>query len=179
MKVPVRLHFYPKFNLLSVLNIVGSNRQRKRIAVVRCDCGKERRVLLVNLRNGHTKSCGHLRGQTFPKWLVKHGHRPRGKRTPTYISWSAIHDRCGNPKFPWYADVRVCKRWSGEHGFQNFLFDLGPRRPNTTLGRFLDMGDYEFGNVAWMTKGEQMAEQRKKRKFMKGVLDQFVRRKKL
>jgi hypothetical protein len=30
-----------------------------------------------------------------------------------------------------------------------------------------------------MTKGEQMAEQRKKRKFMKGVLDQFVRRKKL
>lgn len=178
MKHPARLHFYPKFNHLSLVAIIGS-RHRKRMCLAVCDCGKQTRVLLVNLRNGHTKSCGHLRKKTFPRWAIKHGHRPRGSRTPTYISWSAIHDRCGNPKFPWYADVRVCKRWSGPDGFQNFLADVGERKPGTTLGRLLDMGDYEVGNVAWMSQAEQVAEQRKKRKFMKGVLDQYVRRKKL
>jgi hypothetical protein len=38
------------------------------------------------------------------------------------------------------------------------------------------MGDYEPGNCKFMDKAEQIAEQKKKRQFMKGVLNQFVRR---
>jgi hypothetical protein len=85
-------------------------------------------------------------------------------------------DRCGNPKFPAYLNVRVCERWSDkETGFQSFLADLGERPPSATLGRFMDIGDYENSNVSWMSKAEQLAEQKKKRQFMRGVLTQFSR----
>jgi hypothetical protein len=58
--------------------------------------------------------------------------------------------------------VVVCERWQGEHGFENFLSDLGERPTNTTLGRFGDVGHYEPGNVAWQTWNEQRTEQKKK-----------------
>jgi hypothetical protein len=34
------------------------------------------------------------------------------------------------------------------------LDDVGLRKPNTTLGRILDTGNYEKGNAFWMTKKE-------------------------
>lgn len=40
---------------------------------------------------------------------------------------------------------------------------MGDRPEGTTLGRFGDTGNYEPGNVAWMTVEEQAAEQAKKR----------------
>ena len=54
--------------------------------------------------------------------------------------------------------VNVCSQWLGEDGFKNFLADLGPRPPNTSLGRYLDLGDYEPGNCCWMKRLEQGAE---------------------
>lgn len=73
--------------------------------------------------------------------------------------------RCTNKhthEYPRYggAGVRVCDRWVT---FENFLEDIGERPEGTSLGRYRDTGDYEPGNVAWMTKSEQVAEQKKKR----------------
>ena len=59
--------------------------------------------------------------------------------------------------------IKICERWLGERGFENFLADLGERPAGTTLGRFGDIGNYELGNVAWQTKSEQVAEQKLKR----------------
>jgi hypothetical protein len=47
----------------------------------------------------------------------------------------------------------MCDRWN--ESFLAFLRDLGPRHPDTTLGRIDNDGDYEPGNVRWMTRGEQ------------------------
>jgi len=58
--------------------------------------------------------------------------------------------------------VTICDRWRGEHGFKNFLTDMGKRPKGTTLGRFRDTGDYRQGNCAWQTSTEQGAEKRKK-----------------
>jgi len=76
--------------------------------------------------------------------------------------------RCTNPKAPDYkhyggAGVKICKRWSGTRGFQNFLADKGKRPKGTTLGRFGDIGPYSPENTAWQTPTEHGAEQRKKR----------------
>jgi hypothetical protein len=66
------------------------------------------------------------------------------------------------------AGVQVCKQWSGRNGFINFLKDMG-ERPSIkhSMGRFIDIGNYQPGNCKWMTDAEQKAEAKKKREFLK------------
>ena len=71
--------------------------------------------------------------------------------------------RCTNPKtngFEHYGGrgIKVCDRWKS---FENFFADLGERPAGTTLGRFGDEGNYEPGNVKWMTPAEQRANKRR------------------
>ena len=75
--------------------------------------------------------------------------------------------RCTNTKatsFETYGGDghKVCERWRGEHGFENFLADMGERPEGTTLSRYLDSGNYEPGNVEWATWAQQGAERRGK-----------------
>jgi hypothetical protein len=136
----------------------------------RCACGKETDCLLGNLRQGFTRSCG-ARGCKLPRFRpVKHGHsgkpRKRVRPTPTYSSWNAMHCRCENPNASNYRlygalGVRVCARWSGEHGFSNFLRDMGERPPSTTLDRYPNRnGDYSPDNTRWATRKQQQRNRR-------------------
>jgi hypothetical protein len=58
------------------------------------------------------------------------------------------------------AGVKVCDHW---HQFENFLADMGERPLGTTLGRYLDLGNYDPTNCEWQTKKQQVAECRGKR----------------
>jgi len=82
-----------------------------------------------------------------------------GKRAPTYVSWWHMIARCSDINYPYYKGrgVSVCDRWGD---FSNFLADMGTRPEGTTLGRILDRGNYEPGNVFWMTRTEQGLNQR-------------------
>ena len=164
-------------NDLTLLSVGGRNRNGRAMCRVRCKCGKTRRIQLRYFRSGHTKSCGCAKQSVYPKWSIKHGHHLRDKKSPTYVSWSAMLDRINNPKkFPAHANVRVSERWSDpENGFSNFLADLGPRPPNTTLGRFCDITDYMPGECCWMTNAEQQQHKAIKRKFTRAVLRQALR----
>jgi hypothetical protein len=46
----------------------------------------------------------------------------------------------------------VCPAWLD---FGAFLLAMGERPKGTTLGRIRDKGNYEPGNVLWMTNKEQ------------------------
>ena len=48
--------------------------------------------------------------------------------------------------------IRVCDR---SRDFRNLLADMGLRPEGKTLGRILDRGNYEPGNVFWMTPAEK------------------------
>ena len=169
-------HYLPRIGRLTLLDVLPRNRDYRRMCLVQCECGRQTKTQLRYYGNSHTRSCGRCakKGRAHNR---KHGHRPRGKKSPTYISWAAIHDRAGNPKFPAYLGVKVCERWSGPFGYQHFLADLGERQPGQTCGRFLDVGDYEPGNCKFMTCAEQKAEARKKKLLRRAMLDKAAQQK--
>ena len=169
---------YPAFGstALTLLSVGGRNRDGRRMCRVKCLlCGRTKRIQLRYFITGHTRSCGCSRKHVYPVWRVKHGHRPRGRKTPTYYSFQSMTERCGNPKFPAYLNVRVCDRWSGEHGFEHFLADCGLRKPGQTIGRMMDCGDYCAENARFMSQAEQQEEKKKKRRFIQNTLTNALR----
>lgn len=76
---------------------------------------------------------------------------------PLYGLWMGMKNRCSNPNavsWQWYGakGIAVCDRWKD---FENFLEDMAPRPPNTTLDRIESDKGYEPGNCRWATHKEQ------------------------
>jgi hypothetical protein len=148
------------FNLLTVVRPASKRGKSKQLFwECKCMCGNITVVCSFDLRNNRTKSCGCLR--------LKHGHY----NSPANVSWRSMCSRCTNPNsgnWEHYGGapipVFVCPEWST---FKNFLVDMGERPKGTTLGRVLDIGNYEPGNVFWMTKEEQELSARNKEALLK------------
>lgn len=116
-----------------------------------CDCGKTVTVPGGSLRSGHTQSCGCV-GKNF-----RHGHSPKHKPTPTYISWRSMLHRCYNPNIASYKyygalGISVCVEWME---FKTFLSDMGERPSGKTLDRIDPFKNYERSNCRWATPMEQ------------------------
>jgi hypothetical protein len=129
-----------------------------------CDCGKLKVICGYSLRNGDTTSCGCYRKEVTVSrnrkglWTT-HGHS-RGKgRTPEYIAWDCMIQRCTNPKHPnWKRyggrGIKVCRRWMR---FENFLADMGRRpQPHLSIDRRNNEKGYFKSNCRWATRKEQM-----------------------
>lgn len=168
-----------QYGRLTVVKSAGYTpiKPHRALWVCRCSCGIEITVLAQSLRSGHTKSCGcfHRDDRTHGiNHKIKHGHRRVSATTREYRSWRCMIQRCtdlNHTSYPRYGavGVRICDRWNTKAGgsFENFLADIGPRPKGATLGRTLDMGNYEPGNVFWMTKAEQTLAAMNKRHLLK------------
>lgn len=131
-----------------------------------CDCGGEKVTRASLLRNGETQSCGCLQKERTSEASKTHGHAPRGKKGPTYVSWRNALARCNNPL--WHAyhlyggrGITICERWASS--FANFLADMGERPPGHTLDRLDPDGNYEPGNCRWATPKQQAQNRRRAR----------------
>lgn len=167
-----------QFGRLIVLRRAENHPITKRAMwLCRCSCGREIVANGVELRNGHTQSCGCFHRDRaraanigYQRGL-RHGHtHSRGHvwKSPEYSAWSACIARCTNPRhhsFKKYGGgnpaVLICDRWRSF--FENFLADLG-KRPSSkhSLSRFLDSGNYEPGNCEWGSTKQQAAEKKGK-----------------
>lgn len=87
------------------------------------------------------------------------------KGTPEHNSWSAMKQRCFDPKFKYYYNyggrgIKVCDRWLGPYGFQHFLEDMGEKpepKKDYSLDRINADGNYCPENCRWATRYEQSA----------------------
>ena len=138
----------------------------------KCECGTIRDVVGKTLRNGTSKSCGCLKSEVTTQRSTKHGYANEGKITKVYYVWSAMVQRCVNPKSTKYMDyggrgIKVCERWLD---FENFISDMGDRPSvDHTLERINNDGHYEVSNCKWATRTEQLRNRRLSNKNISGV----------
>ncbi len=180
------IHPGDKFGRLTVVSRAENNTHKQLRWNCMCDCGNAVTIVGMSLRNGMTRSCGCIRVENSRAQIRKHCHGSgtdshsyshghcSGKDSPTYQSWRHMIDRCTNinsTQWDYYGGqgITVCDRWNPAQGgsFENFLADMGERPEGMTLGRILDLGNYEPGNCFWMTGTEQRLAQRNKRALLK------------
>lgn len=166
-----------KFGRLTIIEEanrhISVSGRKERYVKCQCDCGNELVIAFIDVRNGHTKSCGclqvekaHIVGVWLAdKYSIKHGHLLGKKKSATYTSWDAMHQRCTNPNHKAYKNyggrgIIICERWMGDNGFQNFLFDMGERTRDLSIDRINNDGNYEPSNCRWATRKQQRASQR-------------------
>jgi hypothetical protein len=123
----------------------------------RCDCGETAVVWGSSLRSGNTQSCGCLQRERASQSNSRH----HMSASPEYVSYRRMLQRCyfpGSNRWDRYGGrgIEVCERWRGDHGFENFLADMGPKpHPRLTLERVDNDGNYDPGNCVWATYRRQ------------------------
>jgi hypothetical protein len=81
--------------------------------------------------------------------------------------WRAMWQRCYNPKAKGFQNyggrgVAMCADW--QH-YPNFVRDMAPRPPGTTLDRIDNLLGYSQANCRWRTPKEQQRNRRNNRRI--------------
>lgn len=138
------------------------NRHGQRQCLCRCECGSEKFINEQSLSNGNTLSCGCLRRERVSE--CNSTHRQSGTRL--YKIWRDMLTRVTNPNstaFHHYGGrgIRCHPSLSTFEGFMENIPD--GYQDDLTLDRADVDGDYEPGNLRWLTIGEQQGNRRNNR----------------
>jgi hypothetical protein len=145
---------------LKVVRMLSEDRLR-----VVCKCGRRKTILQSNFQR--TKSCGCLKRELISLKKTIHGHKRKYSTSPEYVAFMGMHRRCRNsstnPDYDNYAKrgIRVCRRWSGKHGFLRFLADMDLKpSPSLMLDRRNNNQGYSKSNCRWTDSHTQRMNQR-------------------
>lgn len=160
--MPAGLELVDKtFGFLTVLALESRRWRGYRMWKCQCSCGRTTVVHSGGLTSGDYQSCGCRGGRPGG---TGHGEARKGKRSPEYVTWYSMIQRCCNSKNSAWKNyggrgIRVCREW--RDSFTAFLDHVG-RRPSLkhTIDRTDNDGDYEPGNVQWVTRKRQLRNRR-------------------
>lgn len=166
-----------RFGKLKVIEYVGSDKRGIALWKCACECGGEKNVKGILLRNKITKSCGCLRT------MHGYGTLKNGKRQTMYTRWNSMKQRCLNPKHSAYKSyggrgITICKEWLS---FDNYLNDIVKEigslpGPEFSLDRIDNDKGYEPGNLRWATSEKQNNNKRCEHKGVKEKRERFERK---
>jgi hypothetical protein len=100
---------------------------KKKTALYKCTCGTEKIIMISEVKNGKTISCGCFRKSNMQKRLTTHGLT----KHPLFAVWSGILNRCYNTNVHNYKDyggrgVVVCDEWKKDFkAFFNWCTENG------------------------------------------------------
>ena len=151
---------------LTVLDNLPTSGIKSRVLCV-CDynnCGKKFSINVDNITSGKTKSCGCLRDKKASERLKTHGL----SKHPLYRVWHGMIERCDDEKhisYKWFGGrgVSVCKSWRNDFkAFFDYAMEHGWKR-RLNIDRINTDGNYEPGNVRFVTSKENMRNKRNNR----------------
>jgi hypothetical protein len=138
-----------RFNFLTVVSIENNKKCK-----VKCDCGNQKIISILELNMGRHKSCGCKKNKMISDRLLKISKN----KTHLYYRWAGMIARCNNKNHHAYKNyggrgITVCERWKN---FNLFFDDMGS---SYKKGMSIDRIDNNLGyckeNCKWSTPIEQ------------------------
>lgn len=173
----VKISSGDKFNKWTAIEDYDGSRN----ILCRCDCGKEKLVGVGNLTRGLSRDCGCGRKEKVARLLTTHGASKASVRgsSKASSSYRNMRSRCLNPNYRDFKNwggrgIKICDRWLGDNGFENFLADMGEPPRRSQLDRKDNDGNYCPENCRWATPKEQMNNQRNTRHITIGGVTKTV-----
>lgn len=150
------LYVGKKYNRWTVLQLAGKNNRNEMKALVKCECGTERVLVIAAVRGGYSKSCGCLKKEIKKSELTIHGL----ENHPIYVAWKDMKRRCYNENYRFYhryggRGIEVCQEWKDSpKAFFDWSINNGWKN-GLTIDRENNDGNYEPNNCRWITIQKQ------------------------
>ena len=152
--------------MLTAVSVDHLGKKNKRYWLCKCDCGKYTVQCIGDLRAGKVKSCGCNRYEPLLKRNTIHGE----SKTRLYHIWRGIKTRCQNTNHGDYKNygargIEICNEWNNSYiTFRNWALSNGYTDDLTIERKNVD-GNYCPENCCWITKSEQVKNQRPRKKM--------------
>jgi hypothetical protein len=144
----------------------------RRQALFRCQCGHEKRIGVIKVTTGSTKTCGRKECKFFQRGRVPDPSKSivdaeTGLKvgvTAEYSTYHKIKNRCYNVKDKAYSNyggrgIKMCPSWL--ESFDTFLADMGKRPEECdSIDRINNDKGYSKENCQWSSITEQSRNKR-------------------
>lgn len=144
-----------RFGSLVVIRREPNDKYGNAMWLCRCDCGREFVTQGHAIRNGHTRSCGHIQREKAAAMNATH----RMSNTALYKAWAGMKQRCENPNNASYHDygargITVCMEWHDFEVFYKWAVEQG-YKPGLTIERKNNDLGYCPSNCTLATRTQQ------------------------